>query len=209
MLSVGGKSITFFIAYVAIFVDPHLLVEHLFAHSQDLKIFLCLEDDVLAITLCPLEVIDKIWIQVRCSDIVLIHFIVIVDVENLQLFHHCGVRTNLASQSLHHGLLFELFVLLTALIDEFIQLFFCIIFYHIHYFNWLNNGRRWLLTTSSFSLIFISVIEVFFIDAEQSQCIAVNLGLTDNVALRHLDIRHTVTGMSHHDGNLLKRHSLL
>ena len=204
MLSVGGKSITFFIAYVAIFVDPYLLVEHLFAHSKDLKIFLCLEDDVLAIMLCHLEVIDKIWIQVRCSDIVLIHFIVIVDVENLQLFHHCGVRTNLASQSLHDGLLFKFFVLLPTLIDEFIQLFYCIIFYHIHYFNWLNNGRRWLLTTSSFSLILIyTVIEVFFIYAEQSQCIAVNLGLTYNVALRHLYIRHAVACMPHHDGNLL------
>ena len=155
MLSVGGKSITFFIADVAIFVDPHLLVEHLFAHSQDLKIFLCLEDDVLAITLCPLEVIDEVSVQVWCSDIVLIHFIVIVDVENLQLFHHCGVRTNLASQSLHNGLLFYLFVLLPTLIDELIQLFFCLIFYHIHYFNWLNNGRRWQLATSSFSLILI------------------------------------------------------
>ena len=85
-----------------------------------------------------LEVLDKIWIQVRCSDIVLIHFIVIVDVENLQLFHHCGVRTNLASQSLHDGLFFKFFVLLPTLIDEFIQLFCCIIFYHIRYiFNWL------------------------------------------------------------------------
>ena len=68
MLSVGGKSITFFIAYVAIFVDPYLLVEHLFAHSKDLKIFLCLEDDVLAITLCPLEVIDKVRVQVCQSE---------------------------------------------------------------------------------------------------------------------------------------------
>lgn len=81
MFSVGGKSITFFIAYVAIFVDPHLLVEHLFAHSQNLKIFLCLEDDVLAITLCHLEVLDKIWIQVRCSDIVLVHLLVVLEVQ--------------------------------------------------------------------------------------------------------------------------------
>ena len=59
-----------------------------------------------------------------------------------------------------------------------------------------------------FGLVLIGLV-ILVVDAEQPQCIAVNLGLTDNVALCHLDIRLTIAGMSHHDGNLLQRHTLL
>lgn len=67
-----------------------------------------------------------------------------------------------------------------------------------------------MLATSSFSLVLTeTVIEVAVIDSEELQGIAVNLGLSDNVAHRHLDIRLTVTSMPHHDGNLFQWYAFL
>ena len=61
-----------------------------------------------------------------------------------------------------------------------------------------------------FSLLIIeSIIAVFVIDTEQSQSITINLGLAYDVAPCHLDIRSSVAGMPHHDGNLLQWYTLL
>ena len=66
------------------------------------------------------------------------------------------------------------------------------------------------MATSSFSLVLAeTIIEVFVIDSEELQGIAVNLGLTDNVAHRHLNIGLTIAGMAHHDGNLFQWYTFL
>ena len=66
------------------------------------------------------------------------------------------------------------------------------------------------MATSSFSLVLAeTIIEVFVIDSEELQGIAVNLGLSDNVAHRHLNIGLTIAGMAHHDGNLLQWYTFL
>ena len=49
------------------------------------------------------------------------------------------------------------------------------------------------MATSSFSLVLAeTIIEVFVIDSEELQGIAVNLGLSDNVAHRHLNVGLTI-----------------
>ena len=66
------------------------------------------------------------------------------------------------------------------------------------------------MATSSFSLFLAdTIIEVFVIDSEELQGIAVNLGLPDYVAHRHLNVWLTVTSMPHHDGNLFQWYAFL
>ena len=67
-----------------------------------------------------------------------------------------------------------------------------------------------MLATSSFSLVLAeTIVEVFVIDSEELQGIAVNLCLPDYVAHRHLDVWLTIAGVTHHDGNLFQWHSFL
>ena len=52
MLTISGKPITVFVAYMAIFVDPYLLVEHLITHAEGKKVFLRFNGNILASILC-------------------------------------------------------------------------------------------------------------------------------------------------------------
>lgn len=59
-----------------------------------------------------------------------------------------------------------------------------------------------------FGLILKAFI-VFVIDSENSEGVAVDFRLSDNVAHRHLYVGLTITGVAHHNGDLLDRNSLL
>ena len=59
-----------------------------------------------------------------------------------------------------------------------------------------------------FCLILIGFV-VIIIDSEELQGIAINLGLAYDVPLRHLDIRFTIAGVTHHDCNLFEGNTLL
>ena len=60
-----------------------------------------------------------------------------------------------------------------------------------------------------FDLILIRFVVVLIIDSEELQGVAINLGLSYDVPLRHLDIRFTIAGVTHHDGNLFEWNTLL
>ena len=60
-----------------------------------------------------------------------------------------------------------------------------------------------------FGLILIWLVVVLIIDSEELQGVAINLGLAYDVPLRHLDIRLTIAGVTHHNCNLFEWNTLL
>ena len=81
MLSVSGKSVTVFVTHVAVFVDPHLLVEHLLAHTDGKKVFLRFNGNILASILCLPEVFYELRVKVRRRIVVLVHLLVVLEVQ--------------------------------------------------------------------------------------------------------------------------------
>lgn len=81
MFTIRGKSVTVFVAYMAIFVDPYLLVEHLLTHAEGKKVFLRFNGNILASILCLLEVFYELLVKVRRRIVVLIHLLVVLEVQ--------------------------------------------------------------------------------------------------------------------------------
>lgn len=91
MLTISGKSIPIFVTYMTVFIDLYCPVEHLLAHAEDSKVFLCFNGNILAGLLCLPEVLYEFRIKVRSSDVVLIHLFVVLEVQRLQFFYHSGI----------------------------------------------------------------------------------------------------------------------
>ena len=81
MLPISGKSVTVFVAYMAIFVDPNLLVEHLLTHAEGKKVFLRFNRNILASILCLSEVLYELRVKVRRRIVVLVHLLVVLEVQ--------------------------------------------------------------------------------------------------------------------------------
>jgi len=76
MLSVFGKSVAFFVAYMAIFVDPMFSIKHIVYGFKDIKALFRFLYDVYSILLCFLEVLNKTTIKVADKIICLVaHFV--------------------------------------------------------------------------------------------------------------------------------------
>lgn len=76
MLSVFGKPIAFFVAYMAIFVDPMFSIKHIVYGFKGKKTLFRFLYDVCSILLCFLEEFDKTAIKVVDNPVcVVAHFI--------------------------------------------------------------------------------------------------------------------------------------
>ena len=89
MFSVCGKSVSAFVARMAIFVYPQLLVEYLLAHTENLEIFMRLKDYILSVFLCMFEILNEMTIQAWSRNVEFFNFVMIMDIEYFQFFYHC------------------------------------------------------------------------------------------------------------------------
>ena len=63
MLSVSGKSVTVFVTHVAVFVNPHLLVEHLLAHTDGKNVIFEAQEYLKILGMCEEMFNQKLWVN--------------------------------------------------------------------------------------------------------------------------------------------------